>query len=122
MNVIDSSAWISYFTDDRNAGVFASPIEDVENLLVPSITLTEVFKYMSRHADEAIALQSIAHMHLGTTVPLDSSLALDAAVFGLEFNLPLADSIIYATAKKFGALVWTQDSDFKNLPAVEYHP
>ena len=121
MNVIDSSAWISYFTDDSNAGVFASPIEDVENLLVPSITLTEVFKYMSRHADEAIALQSIAHMHLGTTVPLDSSLALDAAVFGLEFNLPLADSIIYATAKKFGALVWTQDSDFKNLPAVEYH-
>jgi predicted nucleic acid-binding protein len=122
VNVVDSSAWISYFTDDRNAGVFASPIEDVENLLVPSITLTEVFKYMSRHADEAIALQSIAHMKQGMTVPLDGSLALDAAVFGLEFNLPLADSIIYATAKKFGAVVWTQDSDFKNLPAVEYHP
>ena len=121
MNVVDSSAWISYFTDDRNAGVFASPIEDVENLLVPSITLTEVFKYMSRHADEAIALQSVAHMNQGMIVPLDSSLALDAAVFGLEFNLPLADSIIYATAKKFGALIWTQDADFKNLPAVEYY-
>ncbi|MFC1796282.1 type II toxin-antitoxin system VapC family toxin [Pseudomonadota bacterium] len=122
MNVVDSSAWISYFTDDRNADVFAAPIEDVENLLVPSITLTEVFKFMSRHADEAIALQAIAHMKQGMTVPLDGSLALDAAVFGLEFNLPLADSIVYATAKKFGAVVWTQDSDFKNLPAVEYYP
>ena len=55
-------------------------------------------------------------------MPLDSSLALDAAVVGLEFKLPLADSIIYATARKFGARVWTRDSDFKDLPAVEYYP
>ena len=122
MNVVDSSAWISYFKDDKNAGVFAVPIENLEQLLVPSITLTEVFKYMSRHVDEGVALQSIAHMNQGRTVPLDSSLALDAAVVGLEFKLPLADSIIYATAKKFGARVWTRDADFKDLPAVEYYP
>jgi predicted nucleic acid-binding protein len=122
VNVVDSSAWISYFTDDKNADVFAAPIENLEQLLVPSITLTEVFKYMCRHADEGIALQSIAHMSQGQTVPLDSALALDAAVFGLELHLPLADSIIYATAKKFGARVWTRDADFKDLPAVEYHP
>jgi len=120
VNVVDSSAWISYFTDDKNAGVFAGPIEDLEQLLVPSITLTEVFRFMSRHVGEAVALQSIAHMNQGLTVPLDASLALDAAVFGLEFKLPLADSIIFATAKKFGARVWTQDSDFRNLPGVEY--
>ena len=120
MNVVDSSAWISYFADDKNAGVFAGPIEDLEQLLVPSITLTEVFRFLSRQVGEAVALQSIAHMNQGLTVPLDASLALDAAVFGLEFNLPLADSIIYATAKKFGARVWTQDSDFRNLPGVEY--
>ena len=120
MNVVDSSAWISYFTDDRNADVFADPIEDLKQLLVPSITLTEVFKYMSRHAGEAVALQSIAHMNQGLVVPLDGSLALDAAVFGLEFNLPLADSIIFATAKKFGARIWTQDVDFRGLPGVEY--
>ena len=122
MNVVDSSAWISYFTDDKHAGIFAPPIENLEQLLVPSITLTEVFKYMCRHADEGVALQSIAHMCQGQTVPLDSSLALDAAVVGLEFKLPLADSIIYATARKFGARVWTRDSDFKDLPAVEYYP
>jgi len=122
MNVVDSSAWISYFTDDKNAGIFAVPIENLEKLLVPSITLTEVFKYMSRHVDEAVALQAIAHMNQGLTVSLDSSLALDAAALGLEFKLPLADSIVYATAKKFGARVWTRDSDFKNLPEVEYYP
>ena len=120
MNVVDSSAWISYFTDDKNAEVFAGPIEDLEQLLVPSITLTEVFRFMSRQVGEAVALQSIAHMNQGLTVPLDASLALDAAVFGLELKLPLADSIIYATAKKFGARIWTQDSDFRNLPGVEY--
>jgi len=120
MNVVDSSAWISYFKDDKNAGIFAVPIENLEQLLVPSITLTEVFKYMSRYIDEAVALQSIAHMNQGQTVPLDSSLALDAAVFGLELKLPLADSIVYATAMKFGARVWTQDADFKNLEGVEF--
>jgi len=120
MNVVDSSAWISYFKDDKNAGIFAVPIENLEQLLVPSITLTEVFKYMSRYTDEAVALQSIAHMNQGQTVPLDSSLALDAAVFGLELKLPLADSIVYATAMKFGARVWTQDADFKNLEGVEF--
>ena len=122
MNIVDSSAWISYFTDDKNAGVFAAPIENLEQLLVPSIILTEVFKYMYRHADEGVALQSIAHMSQGQTVPLDSALALDAAVVGLEFKLPLADSIIYATAKKFGARVWTRDADFKDLPEVKYFP
>ena len=122
MNVVDSSAWISYFTDDKNSEIFATPIEDVEQLLVPSISLTEVFKYMNRHVDEGVALQAFAHMNLGRVVPLDSSLALNAAVYGLEFKLPLADSIIYATAKKFGAKVWTQDSDFKDLPGVEYYP
>jgi len=122
MNVVDSSAWISYFTDDKNSGIFATPIEDMEQLLVPGITLTEVFKYMSRHLDEGVALQSIAHMNLGRIVPLDSSLALDAAVCGLEFKLPLADSIIYASARKFDALIWTQDTDFKGLDGVKYFP
>ena len=90
MNVVDSSAWISYFTDDMNADVFAAAIENLEQLLVPSITLTEVFKYMCRHADEGIALQSIAHMSQGQTVPLDSALALDAAVFAADEE-PAAD-------------------------------
>ena len=122
MNVVDSSAWISFFRGERNAKKFVKPIADIEHLVVPGITLTEVFKYMNRYLDERYALKAIAHMNQALVVPLDSTLAVDAAVLGLEFKLPLADSIIYATAKKFGAKVWTQDSDFKDLPGVEYYP
>ena len=122
MNVVDSSAWLSYFAGDKNAGAFARPIEALDELLVPSITITEVFKCIVRQRDEDVALEAIAHMEQGKVVPLDSALAIDAAVVGLSHKLPLADSIIYATAKKFGAVIWTQDTDFKALPDVKYYP
>ena len=122
MNVVDSSAWIAYFREEKNAEKFAAPIENMEHLLVPSITLTEVFKYLYRYLDESSAMQAIAHMNQGLVVPLDSKLAVDAAIMGLELKLPLADSIIYATARTFEALLWTQDTDFKDLPGVEYFP
>jgi len=122
MNVVDSSAWLSYFAGDKNASAFAKPIEALDDLLVPSIAITEVFKCIMRQRDEDVALEAIAHMEQGKVVPLDSALAIDAAVYGLNNKLPLADSIIYATAKKFGAVIWTQDADFKALPDVKYYP
>ena len=122
MNVVDSSAWLSYLAGDNNASKFALPIEDIENLLVPSITLTEVFKCIMRQRGEDAALQVVAHMQQGKVVELDAALAIDAAVVGLKYKLPLADSIIYATASKFSAVVWTQDADFKALPDVQYFP
>jgi len=120
MNVVDSSAWLSYFAGDKNAGAFAKPIEAIDELLVPSITLMEVFKCIVRQRDEDVALEAIAHMEQGKVVPLDGALAIDAAVYGLKHKLPLADSIIYATAKKFSAVIWTQDADFKALSDVKY--
>ena len=122
MNVVDSSAWLSYFAGDKNAGTFARPIEAVDDLLVPSITLTEVFKCIMRQRSEDVALEAVAHMEQGKVVPLDSALAIDAAVYCLNHKLPLADSIIYATAKKFAAVLWTQDTDFKALSDVKYYP
>lgn len=120
MNVVDSSAWLSYFANDDNAEKFADAIEDVENLIVPSVTLTEVFKVVCRNSDENKALIVIAHMQQGQVVNLDEELSLSAARYGLKYKLPLADSIIYATAQKFDAIVWTQDADFKNLVKVKY--
>ncbi len=122
MNVVDSSAWLSYFAGDKNAEEFATAIEDIERLLVPGITLTEVFKCIMRQRDENAALEGIAHMEQGSVVALDSSLAIDAAVFGLKYKLPLADSIIYATGNRYSAVIWTQDADFKALPDVKYFP
>lgn len=120
MNVVDSSAWLSYFAGDGNAAVFAEPIEQLSQLLVPSIVITEVFKNVLRQCGEDAALAVVAHMEQGRVVPLDSALAMDAARLGVLHKLPLADSIIFATACRFEATVWTQDNDFENLSNVRY--
>lgn len=122
MNVVDSSAWLSYFAGDRSVSHFAGPIEDLEKLLVPSITLTEIFKHICRHRDEESALAAVAHVEQGRVVPLDSELAINAATLGIIHKLPLADSIFFATAHKYDATLWTQDSDFQGLPRVKYFP
>lgn len=121
MNVIDSSAWLSYFAGDANAEVFSRPIENIDKLIVPSITITEVFKCVFRQRSEGMALEAIAHMEQGRVIALDAALAIDAAQCGLEHKLPLADSIIYATAQKFDATIWTQDIDFRPLQSVKYY-
>jgi toxin FitB len=120
LNIVDSSAWLSYFADDRNAKYFAEPIENTSELLVPSITIAEVFKIILRQRDEDVALAAIAQMEQGQVIALDSSLSIDAAYYGLKYKLPLADSIIYATAMKYDAIIWTQDNDFESLNGVKY--
>lgn len=122
MNVVDSSAWLSYFADDSNAAAFSKPIENPSELLVPSIAITEVFKNVLRQRGEEAALIVTAHMQQGRVIPLDSELAMDAARFGVAHKLPLADSIIFATAQKYSALLWTQDNDFEGLEKVRYIP
>jgi predicted nucleic acid-binding protein len=120
MNVVDSSAWLSYFANDDNAEAFSVAIENIEQLLVPSITITEVFKNVLRQCDEASALAAIAHMKQGQVIALDAELAVDAASYGVRHKLPLADSIIFATAQRHNAALWTQDSDFDGLPNVNF--
>ncbi|MDQ1362912.1 MAG: toxin FitB [Pseudomonadota bacterium] len=120
MNIVDSSAWLSWFADDENAIHFATTIENTKSLLVPSITITEVFKRILQQRDENSALTAIAHMRQGKVIHLDEHLAIDAACYSVQHKLPLADSIIYATAKKHQATIWTMDADFKNLELVKY--
>lgn len=120
MNVVDSSGWIEYFTDGPNASFFADPIEDTENLVVPSMCLLEVFRWVLRRRDETAALEAIATMRQGEVVDLGGEVALLAGRFGVELGLPPADSVIYATAQRSGATTWTQDSDFKELSEVRF--
>ena len=121
MNIVDSSAWLSYFAGDANAKAFSNPIENIDKSIVPSITLTEVFKCILRQRGEDMALEAIAHMKQEKVILLDKTLAIDAAKYGVDYKLPLADSIIYATAQKYGALIWTQDIDFESLEGVKYY-
>jgi predicted nucleic acid-binding protein len=120
MNVVDSSAWLEYFANGSSASFFAPAIERTEKLLVPSLVLYEVFKRVLQQRDEGHALQAMAVMQQGTVVDLDARLALMAARISLERKLPMADSVILATAHAYGATVWTQDADFKGLPAVQF--
>ena len=115
-NVVDSSAWLEYFTDSDRAPLFAAAIEDAENLIVPVITVYEVFKKVLREHGEEDALQVASIMQSGRLIDLDGALALEAA----RHPLPLADSLIYATALRHEATLWTQDEHFKNLPNVRY--
>ena len=122
MNVVDSSAWLEYFVAGPQAGRFAPAIEAVDDLLVPSIVVLEVTRRVLQQRGEDAALQAVALLHQGQVVPLDSALALSAAKIGLEHKLPLADSIIFATAQQFDATIWTMDADFEGLPRVRYYP
>ena len=120
MNLVDSCGWLEYFADAPNAEFFAKPIEDVNNLLVPSLCVLEVFKNILRQKDENSALQAAALMEQGMIVDLDTSIALSAAKLGLEYKLPLADSIILATARAKESIVWTQDDHFKRIDGIQY--
>jgi predicted nucleic acid-binding protein len=122
VNVVDSSAWLEYFADGPNAGFFAPAIQDIKELVVPSICVLEVFRRMMQQRGLDSALRAAAAMQQGAVIDLDLGLAVDAGKVGVERGLPLADSIIFATARALGATVWTQDSDFESLEDVKYRP
>ena len=122
MNIVDSSAWLAYFADEPNAKHFISPLKDTDSLVVPTITLYEVFKVVLRESSENEALQATAAMQKGTVVDLTVPLAIAASKLSLEKGLPMADSIILTTAKAYDAILWTQDSDFRNMAGVKYFP
>jgi predicted nucleic acid-binding protein len=122
MNIVDSSGWLAYFADEPNAKHFISPLKDTDSLVVPTITLYEVFKVVLRESSENEALQATAAMQKGTVVDLTVTLAIAASKLSLEKGLPMADSIILATAKAYDAILWTQDSDFRNMAGVKYFP
>ena len=122
MNLVDSCGWLEYFANGPNADFFADPIEKVEELLVPTICILEVFKKVLQEREKGVALQAITAMMSGKQVDLDTSIAINAAMLGVENKLPMADSVILATARLNGAVIWTQDKDFKNLDGVKYIP
>jgi len=120
MNIIDSSGWLEYFTDGPNAKHFQNPLKDIASLIVPVVTIYEVFKVVLRETDDNEALQAAAAMQKGTVVDMTVNLAIAASKLSLQLKLPMADSIILATAQAFDATIWTQDSDFKNIPGVKF--
>lgn len=61
-------------------------------------------------------------MQQGTIVDLTLSGSLAAARLSFDLHLPMADSMILATARAWEATFWTQDSYFAGIPGVRYIP
>ena len=122
MNIIDSSGWLEYFSDGPNAIHYLPPLNDTSSLIVPVITIYEVFKVVLRESAENEALQAVAAMQKGKIIDLNANVAMDASKLSLQHNLPMADSIILATARAYDSVIWTQDSDFQHFEGVNYFP
>jgi predicted nucleic acid-binding protein len=120
VNLVDSSAWLEYFADGPNASFFAAAIENQRELIVPTIVLFEVYKRVRQQRDDRAALAASAILYRGRIIDLTAGLAFNAAKISDSEKLPMADSIIIATARSEHAVVWTQDADFKRFDAVKY--
>jgi predicted nucleic acid-binding protein len=120
MNVVDSSGWLEYFADGPNASAFARPIEAIQSLIVPTLSLFEVFKRVSQQRSEDEALRAIAVMEQARVVDLDRATALEAARLAIQHRIAMADSVMLATAQRHSATLWTQDADFDGLPGIKY--
>jgi predicted nucleic acid-binding protein len=120
MNVVDSSAWLEYFADGPNATFFAPAIENLDELIVPTISLYEVFKRVLQQKGEEKALKAVAAMMQGRVVEIDASIAISAAKISDELKIPMADSLMLATARAYKATFWTQDADFSSIKGVMF--
>ena len=120
MNVVDSSGWLEYFGAGPNAAFFAPALEAIDELLVPSVSVYEVFKRVLQQRGEGPALQAVALMQQGAVVDLGLSSALAAARLSVEAGLPMADAIILSAARSVDATFWTQDAHFEGMAGVQY--
>ena len=121
MNVVDSSGWLEYFSGTSRSELYADAINDIDNLLVPVITLYEVFKKVTVERGRPAAMQAVVAMRMGKVVPLTDEMALAAATLSIRYKLPMADAMILATAQRHEAILMTQDAHFSGIEGVVYH-
>ena len=121
-NILDSSAWIECLDDGPNTPKFRPLLLKLPELLIPAIVITEVRKVVLKQRTRQAADEVTHAMRSGIVIPIDAEIASRAADLFIEHQLPLADSLIYATALIHKATLWTQDDDFKSLPQVRYFP
>jgi toxin FitB len=121
-NVVDSSAWLEYFADGPNAAEFARPIEATRSLIVPTLSIFEVFRRIAQQRGDDEALRAVAVMEQGKVIDLDRATALAAARLSIDHAIAMADSVMLATARRNGAILWTQDRDFEGVSGARFFP
>jgi len=122
MNIIDSSCWLEYLMNTKIGAAVASVIESPDELIVPTITLYEVYKKLLAEKGEEYALNVVSYMQTGTVIELNAGLSLSAAQISRKYKLPMADSIIYATSLHYSADIFSCDKHFQDIPGIRYFP
>jgi predicted nucleic acid-binding protein len=120
VKVVDSSGWLEYLANGPNAEFFAEPLADPAGLVVPVVSVYEVFKRMLVQLGETAALEAVALMQQGLVVELDAPTALAAAKLSVDHGLPMADAMILAATVVHDATLWTQDQHFERIEGVRY--
>jgi predicted nucleic acid-binding protein len=118
--VVDSCGWVERFAGTSYGESYGEAFLDAAGLLVPTVCLTEVWRTLAREVGETPAHSAVAVMCQSRVGELGADLAVAAGRLGREHRLPLADSIIYATARRYGAELWTHDAHFRGLPGVRF--
>ena len=120
MNIIDTSLWIEFFAGTPLDESIENAFSNNDNLYVPTICLYEVKKKFLGDNEAVKAITAIDIMKKGMVISIDSEIALLASDISKQHKLPMADSIIYATAVLHDAELYTQDKHFENLDRVHY--
>ncbi len=120
MILIDACGWIEFFTDGPLSGQYEKHFLDLSRIITPTIVLYEVFKKVRRERQEEEVLITVAQMQKTRIIELTAEIAFTAAEFGLKHRLPMADSIVYATARTAKAQVVTSDPHFEGLDNVMF--
>jgi len=120
MNVVDSSGWIEYLLYGSGADFFEPVIRNADELVVPTISIFEVYRVVLRLKGRDIAADSVSVMTRGRIIELDAELATLSATLAHIEKLSMADAIILATAQEFSATIWTQDADLKRFDNVKF--
>jgi toxin FitB len=119
-DAVDSCGWVERFAGSTHGEIYGPALQHPDAVVVPTVCLDEVFRTLAREAGEPAALAGVGLMRQAVVVTLDGDLAVEAARLGLARGLPLADSIIYASAQRHHAELWTQDAHFRGLPGVRF--
>ena len=121
MFCVDSSGWIEFFLGSNAGRTFKPIIEQTMLLVVPTVSIFEVHRFLSRTTTHAARDNAIELMNRSTVVELTTTRAVAASDVAQERRLAMADAIIYSIAREFNATFGTQDVDYKDLPGVSYH-
>ena len=119
---VDSYGWIERFTDGPKADLYDAVIEKAapSEIVTSAMVLYEVYRKIKQAVNEQSALEAVAAIGQTFVVPVDQSISLEAADYSLMFWLHMADAVVYATARHYGAELYTSDEDLKGVKGVVF--